>query len=1151
MYICHFKTKQLRYGILFLLGFTAMLLRGQQQTFQPERERWIVGLGDTLVLDSLTVHPEYLSIFDVEGNPLDSARYFFDLEKNALWVSSEVGDSVRVNYLVLPYNFSEPFRNKPMEMYQEGVMDNRAMYRTGGVGESNVVPFEGLTRSGSISRGVRVGNAQDPVLSSTLDLQLSGEIGEGTQIRASITDNNLPVQGDGASRQVREFDRVFIEIENDRYGTVTAGDYTIDNTDDYFLSFSKRISGGGLKTSQSLGENGTVVNAEANGALARGKFARNTFQAEEGNQGPYKLFGNDDELFIIIISGSERVYIDGVLMERGEDNDYIMDYNTGELRFTALQPITKDRRIAIEFQYVEQNYLRSVFYGGAEVVSEKWDVSFTMFSEQDSPNQSLFQTLTDAQKQAMSEIGPNIENAVFPSFVEVEFSPDRVLYRLTDTLGFDSVFVYSTNPNDRLFAVTFTQVGPNNGDYVVDRTLANGRVFRWVEPINGVSQGDFAPITRLTTPKQLQVATLRGNYRWDEHNQIALELATSRNDLNRFAPDGAEGNIGTALKFGYQNRSKLKAWNLETTAQMEFVEGSFTTVERLRNIEFERDWNTTFSDTADQLLGSLQFRLSRKEYGSVAYALEFFSNGPFSGIRHNIMSDLRHQNSKIIMAASALESDDLFGRSSFYRQKSDLYLGLSNAFGIGFRSEVEYNARRDAEDVMMDGSYAFYDGQAYVRMGDSSRYFLELFVFGRTDDTARSGVQERNALALGYGLKGEAEIGRGGRLQASVTDRHLKVWLPEESPWLQTVTGRAKYSQRLFSNMLTSTTFYEVGSGSEPRRIFSFIEVPPGTGTHIWVDYNNNGVQELDEFEPARFAGEANFIKVFTPTNEFVRTNLNKLSQMVLFNPISVWGNADNWKKVAAKFSLQGTFSTDRRSLIDGNRNRLNPFSDPGEDSLIIAMVDNFRGSIFFNRSETRFGGDYTLQQSQGRNLLSFGVEKNQTIEHQINARMRVPSQVLTRFRLNSGVRTNTSENFATRNFSYDFYGFTPEVTYQPSTTLRVTGEFIWQNKTAPEEFATSVLQRNAGIEGNYNVASRSSITVRFNYIVNDFVGNVNSPIAFEMLEGLRPGVNGVWAVNLQHTLGSGLQLNLTYEARASEDLNTIHTGQVQIKAFF
>ncbi|MBK7426604.1 MAG: hypothetical protein IPI60_06060 [Saprospiraceae bacterium] len=44
-----------------------------------------------------------------------------------------------------------------------------------------------------------------------------------------------------------------------------------------------------------------------------------------------KLTGNDSELFIIVLANTERVYLDGALMNRGLENDYVIDYNRGEV----------------------------------------------------------------------------------------------------------------------------------------------------------------------------------------------------------------------------------------------------------------------------------------------------------------------------------------------------------------------------------------------------------------------------------------------------------------------------------------------------------------------------------------------------------------------------------------------------------------------------------------------------------------------------------------------------------------------------------------------------------------------------------------------------------------------------------------------------
>jgi hypothetical protein len=56
------------------------------------------------------------------------------------------------------------------------------------------------------------------------------------------------------------------------------------------------------------------------------------------------------------VSGSERVYVNGTLLKRGENNDYTIDYNAGEIVFTPLFTITSEMRIAIEYQFSDRNY---------------------------------------------------------------------------------------------------------------------------------------------------------------------------------------------------------------------------------------------------------------------------------------------------------------------------------------------------------------------------------------------------------------------------------------------------------------------------------------------------------------------------------------------------------------------------------------------------------------------------------------------------------------------------------------------------------------------------------------------------------------------------------------------------------------------------
>ena len=68
---------------------------------------------------------------------------------------------------------------------------------------------------------------------------------------------------------------------------------------------------------------------------------------------------------------------------------------------------------------------------------------------------------------------------------------------------------------------------------------------------------------------------------------------------------------------------------------------------------------------------------------------------------------------------------------------------------------------------------------------------------------------------------------------------------------------------------------------------------------------------------------------------------------------------------------------------------------------------------------------------------------------------------------------------------------------------------------------------------------------------LNDFDGDQNTPVGYQMLEGLQPGNNYTWNLLFNQKLTSILNLTLNYSGRKSEDSKIIHTGMVQLKALF
>ena len=94
-------------------------------------------------------------------------------------------------------------------------------------------------------------------------------------------------------------------------------------------------------------------------------------------------------------------------------------------------------------------------------------------------------------------------------------------------------------------------------------------------------------------------------------------------------------------------------------------------------------------------------------------------------------------------------------------------------------------------------------------------------------------------------------------------------------------------------------------------------------------------------------------------------------------------------------------------------------------------------------------------------------------------------------------------------------------------------------------------LKAKYGLEIKYNSLSAGIFSANFNYISINFNTADNTPLAYEMLEGLRTGKNMTWGLSLQRSITSFMQLTLNYEGRKSESVKPIHTGAMQLRAYF
>ena len=77
----------------------------------------------------------------------------------------------------------------------------------------------------------------------------------------------------------------------------------------------------------------------------------------------------------------------------------------------------------------------------------------------------------------------------------------------------------------------------------------------------------------------------------------------------------------------------------------------------------------------------------------------------------------------------------------------------------------------------------------------------------------------------------------------------------------------------------------ETGSGQEPKQEFKYLMVQQAEGSYIWNDYNQDSIQQVNEFEIAPFGDLGNFERFVVINNEFIRTSKTEFKQLIDFRP--------------------------------------------------------------------------------------------------------------------------------------------------------------------------------------------------------------------------------------------------------------------------
>lgn len=1011
-----------------------------------------------------------------------------------------------------------------------------------------------LKQSGSLSRGIIVGSNQDFALESGLRFQLSGQLTDDIQINASLTDRSIPIQPDGTTQNLREFDKVLIQLRSNR-ASLDMGDVDVAFTNSTFARLQRRLQGA------VIGYNNQEQTYDAAVSVVRGTFKSIQFLGEDGVQGPYRLTGREGEAFVIILAGTERVYINGVQVQRGEENDYIIDYGLGEVFFTSNILIKDETRISIEYEYIDQNFNRTMIAGEGKdaFYNGKLEIGATIIRQSDGDALLSQQSLSQTDIDRLSEVGDRLEEARVSGVQTEGISEDvNVRYAQIDTTFEGVTYQIFKNipesPNSDL-VVRFTNVGLGNGSYIRTVSSVNGLLYEWVGPGNG----EYEPFRQLPAPQLHQMVSLYSTYKIHSNIQLHGEFATSMFDLNRFSSlDDADNTDISYL-------GELSV--LPTITGLGVVEGRFSRrfsgknfkfFERTRDIEFNRIWNVNELENGEETINQSRLELHPTKESTIAAEFGWINREGLTNIRQGF--ELQKDGGGNITGNYTQDyvlTDDTFQdrEGEWFRQLGK----IEYAFGKGFSPFLEFEQERRNErsienQQLQSTSWSFYEvgpGLGYK----SSKLDLFAAVNFREEERPLNDELQKESVALQqrYGATIRFSDYLDTRNQVTIRRKSITEAFEEQGEGrrrgflVKSVTNYESPGSRLNGQF-----FYEVNTQRRAQLQEAYIEVGAELGQYVWQDSNEDGVEQIEEFFPELSPNEGTYVLRLLPSD-------------ILLPVIDVRARLRNeWKILdlnrnneSSGSAISGLTWVSRLEVLENSTS--NAFSD-----IYLLRLETFRNDSTTLSGRLAIDQELNLEWVTGsRTSLSYAEMKslnNRSADLQRSEtqnwllRNTISLSEASKLTIDGGRSKNalSSSLISARNYNIRSLFVTGGFTYRLNRSWESGFSLSYSDKIdhSPEIKAKANIYKFKQTHRAYlfrNIQTNGQLEVRHTRID----GPTNSINRFELSEGTGSGTQLIWALAGSYRVSNLVRLSLNYDGRTVRERQDIHTIKLVVSAIF
>ncbi|MFZ0390799.1 MAG: hypothetical protein WAN36_10115 [Calditrichia bacterium] len=1106
---------------------------------------------------------------------LRGIHYQMDYRQGVIFFQQppDTGDLITVLYRSYPFPLIPSFSHRQLQFISDSAGTGTETGLRGAVRSrffEEMDSFsENLQRSGSLVRGFEIGSNRDLTLNSGLNLQLSGYITPRVQLVAALTDESTPIQPEGNTQTLREVDKVFVKISSPYLGG-TLGDFNLDYRNSRFGNLQRKLQG--------ITANGDYqgYHQQLTYATSRGNFNTNQFLGQEGNQGPYQLRGKNGERDIIVLAGTERVYVNGLLQTRGENNDYTIDYSLGQITFSNKRLITSEDRVEADFEYanVFQRYGKSFLGVSSDNTrsGKAFQYDIRLFREWDDTRNLLEDSapLSDEEKQALASAGDDPLQASVGGAELVGAGNGN--YSKQDTVLNGEIFTYYRyeGRGEGEYAVRFTGVGFRQGSYLKERL----GVYRFVGP----EKGDYLPVRLVPLAGDKKLADAVVSYRLGESFVLNGEGAVSLYDRNVYSDEDDEDNAGISAAMGAAyDRDDFslfgrKAGVLNWKADWRLRQQRFSPLDRQYQPEFNYKWNLQESDlqgdeqTLESVLiyqpsGAMQLDVdggivelgdavsSRRGRGSITFTDSTRLSG--RGFLEAVASEDSLQESTWIRSGATLSR--LFWKglpyagyrqedrqvNTFNHNQTGFYfteksagiklfsiLGANWTFGSQFRDDYLYNPHNPGEKLKLS-------------VAATHRLSLQLMQAQKWQGRASVVYRDKDYKSFFEQMPPDS----------------LSIYQPnaqfQDTSWADRKSHLANLEIQYRNRERTVDSRWEYKAASELQALQEkvFLEVGENRGNYRYDEI-------LQEYVPDP---QGSYFLVIVPTGNFESITNVEASWQLRYRPPAENSKKTGWSRLFSNISTFTYLKVDEKSREQNiwQLYLLNLSKFHNQNSTVSGTYTINQDVYLFERNP-EYG--FTLRNRYTDNLSNQYVEadfnESRTYwERSLSWRQQIYKRLLSH-ELQYSQIVNQREVSSAPGRNRDIFGNSGELklNYRPvyAWQFRWELEAGWQRDRAIQN-RLFVRYYQLRPQVNYAIKGKARIQSSFTYLRVDILDNpLNRPIPFEMGKGKRQGNSFLWNFRFEYFVSTNVTVTVNYTGRSdAAAARTIHLGQAEVRAFF